>query len=132
MSSFSLHDALPIWRRACFRLVLVAVPWTGDAAKNNFAFAERAVLVLADVRDSGDFPIVFENRHAFTGEADDARTVFGNIRYSAGVNELVLRSGRGNEARTIPGSRMSLLTSGATIIFTIRSNFPSRRRDVQA
>src|SRR6266571_153206 len=93
-------------RRAGVRMILVAVPRTSDAAENNFALAERAVLMLADVRDGGNLSVVFENRHAFAGEADDAGAVFGNIRYSAGVNELVVRSSRCNDALTIRSFRM--------------------------
>src|SRR5438552_13045220 len=106
-------------RRTGVRLILIAVPRTGDAAENNFALAERAVLMLADVRYGGDLSVVFENRHAFAGEADDARAVFRNIRHSTGVHELVLRSSRGNEALTIPGFRMSLLTSAARRSLTV-------------
>src|SRR6266545_3432313 len=36
-------------RCPCVGLILIAVPRTGDAAKNNFALPKRAVLVLADV-----------------------------------------------------------------------------------
>src|SRR5206468_3687839 len=105
---------------------------TGDATENNFALPKRAVLVLADVRHGGNLSIVFEYRHALAGKADDARAVFGNIRYSACVNEIVLRSSRGNEALTIPGFRMSFLTSAATRSLTVKRHFTSSRCDVQA
>src|SRR6266581_3708138 len=100
-------------RRAAVRLVLVAVPRTGDAAENNFAFAERAVLVLADVRDGGDFSIVFENRHALTGEADDARAVFGNVGDGAGVNESLLFVAADVRRRILLIEHIRLLTSAA-------------------
>src|SRR6266436_5416052 len=100
------------------------MPRTCDAAENNLAFAERAVLVLADVRDGGDFSIVFENRHALAGQADDAGAVFGNVGDGAGVHVALSRSSRGNVALINFGlGRMSLHTSN----IPIRSNFPSRR-----
>src|SRR6266545_340064 len=107
------------------------MPWTGDTAENNFTLAERAVLMLADVRDGGNLSIVFENRHAFAGEADDAGAVFGNIRYSAAVNELVLRSSRSIEALTIPDFRMRLFTSAAMRSLTVKRHLSSSRCDVQ-
>ena len=88
-------------RRRCtrFGLVLIAMPRTSDAAENNFAFAQRPVLMLADIGDSGDFPIVFENRHAFAGETNNASAVIEDVGDGAGVDEF-FRSSRGNEALT--------------------------------
>jgi len=48
------------WRRrsSCVWLVLIAVPWAGEAAVDKFSFGERAILVLADAGQSGNFPLV--------------------------------------------------------------------------
>ena len=52
--------------------------------------------MLADVGDCGDFAIVFENRHAFAGNTDDAGTVFGNVSREAGsISGLFLAPLRG-------------------------------------
>jgi len=77
-------------RRARVRHILIPVPRTGDAAENNLALTERAVLMLADVRDGGDFSIVFENRDALARETDNAGAVFGDFDDGTSVNEPVL------------------------------------------
>src|SRR5205814_3787918 len=95
------------------RLVLVAVPRTGDAAENNFAFTERAVLVLADVRDGRDFSVIFENRHALAREANDPGAVFGNVGDAAGVDESFLFVADVRR-RILLIEHIRLLTSAAT------------------
>jgi hypothetical protein len=65
------------------------VPRTGDAAVNNLAPTERTVLMLANVRDGRDFPVIFEDRHALAGQADNTSAVVGNVRYRATVNEAI-------------------------------------------
>src|SRR2546426_2119916 len=77
-------------RRACVRRILIPVPGTSDTAENDFALTERAVLMLTDIRDGGDFSIVFENCHALAGKTDDAGAVFGNFDDGTSVNEPVL------------------------------------------
>ena len=88
------------WRSTRFRNVLISVPGTSDATVENFAFAERAVLVLAYVRHGGNFAVVFEDGDAFSGQTDDSGTTLRDVGDSAGVDETFLRSSRGNEALT--------------------------------
>src|SRR5438445_9681436 len=77
-------------RRACVRRILIPVPGTSDTAENDFALTERAVLMLTDVRDGGDFSIVFENCHALARETDNAGAVFRNVGDRAGVHKAVI------------------------------------------
>ena len=41
--------------------VLIAVPWTRDAAIDNFAFSQWPILVLADIGDGGYAAVIFED-----------------------------------------------------------------------
>jgi len=75
------------------------VPGTGDTTVNNFALAERSVLMLAHVRDGRNLSVVFENRHPFSGNTDDARAVFRDVGHGAGVDKHI-RYSRGNGALT--------------------------------
>ena len=63
------------------------MPRASDTARDNLPFAEWPVLMLADVGDSRDFSVVFEDRHPFTGNTHDAGAIFGNIRNRAGVDK---------------------------------------------
>ena len=85
-------------RSTCRRDVLITVPRTGDAAVENFALAERPVLVLADVRDGRDFAVVFEDGDALSRQADDTSAVLWDVGDGASIDESVLRSSRGDEA----------------------------------
>ena len=78
-------------RQASLGDVLIAVPWTSDAAKNNFAFAQGPVLVLANVGNSRDLSFIFEDGDPFAREANDSSAVFRNVGYGAGVDEAVVR-----------------------------------------
>ena len=61
-------------RAAVLEPVLVAVPRAGDAAVDDAAFAERAVLVRAEVRQRADLVAVTEHRDALAvRRRDDAR-----------------------------------------------------------
>src|SRR5260370_30258944 len=117
-----LHPDIESWNffhkrwRGCarFRLVLIAVPRTRDAAKNNFALAERPVLMLAHVRDSGDFSIVLKNRHALPRETHDTSTVFRNVSNRTGVNKTMLVAVDVRRWIRLVFARHRLLTSAAT------------------
>src|SRR5436190_18020851 len=67
------------WRSTRSRNVLIPVPGTGDAAVEDFAFAERAILVLAYVRNGGNFAIVLEDGDAFSRQTDDPGAAFWDI-----------------------------------------------------
>lgn len=75
-------------RSACVRSVLIAVPWTGDAAIEDFAFTKGSVLMLADVGYGGDLAVVFEDGDAFPTQANDARAVFRNFGDGTDVDEV--------------------------------------------
>src|SRR5262245_62016770 len=77
-------------RRAGVGIVLVAVPGTGDAAVHDLPLAKRPVLMLADIGDGGYFSVIFENRHAFAGEADDAGAVLSDVVHSAGIHKTIV------------------------------------------
>src|SRR5262245_52079457 len=80
------------WRRcACVWLILVTMPRTSNAAIDNFSFSKRPVLVLTDIRDSGNVSVVFEDCHALAGQADDARTVFRNVDDGARLHIAVVQ-----------------------------------------
>src|SRR5438034_3327672 len=109
------------------------MPGTSDAAENNLALTKRAVLMLADVRDGGDFSIVFENRDALAGKTDDARAIFGNFGDGAGVNEAILVAADVRR-RILLIEHFRLLTSAATngVTGTVQRFLPLRCHDVQS
>ena len=53
-------------RRTRIGEVLVPMPWAHDASVDDAAFAERAILMLTDVRNRGDLTVVPKDRHAFS------------------------------------------------------------------
>src|SRR5258708_7226535 len=76
-----LHEGR--WGRASVGLILITVPGASDTAENNFTLAKWAVLMLADVRDGGNFSIVFENGRALAREQDNASTILENVGHGA-------------------------------------------------
>src|SRR5690349_3952645 len=108
------------------------MPRTSDATINDFSFTQWAVLVLADVRDCGNFTIVFENRDPFAAQAHNARTLFRDVLDGANINETVFGSRRGNEVVRLVirhltfcsrASTVRLLASEATAKFAIQRGF---------
>src|SRR4051812_15774002 len=69
-------------RRAAVRQpVLIAVPRTGDAAVDDTAFAERTVLMSAQIGNGADLVAVAEDRDALAPRrGDDAGALVGNRR----------------------------------------------------
>ena len=65
-------------RRASIRLVLVAMPRTGHATVNDAAFAQGSVLMLTDIRDSGNFSVVAKHSDAFSRKRNNGRGIFRN------------------------------------------------------
>ena len=88
-------------RDAGVRQVLVAVPWTSNATIENFTLAQRAVLVLADVRNCGDFAVLCEDRDALARQADDSSAFLRDAVDSANIEVSFICSSRGSEARII-------------------------------
>jgi len=84
------RDLFNKWRRrsAGIWTILVAVPRAGDAAVENFAFSKGAILMLANVGDSRDFSVVFENGDTFAAEANDFSAVFRDFVDGTNVDEL--------------------------------------------
>lgn len=77
------------------RQILVSMPWTRDTAVDEFAFAERAVLVLAYIGDGADLGLaalgirIFVHGHSLAGEADYFRSVNAYIAKSTDFNETI-------------------------------------------
>src|SRR5882672_7661899 len=77
------------WRRAGFRLILVAMPWASDAAVDDTAFSQGAILVLADVGNRGDLAVIAKHCNSFPGERNDGRTFFRDAVYFANFDKAV-------------------------------------------
>src|SRR3954452_23897051 len=76
-------------RGARVGLVFIAVPRTHDTVIDYLSFAQRAVLVLADIRDRGDPAVVPEDRDTFAGDTGHHGTLFRNLVHAADVNESI-------------------------------------------
>ena len=74
---------------AGFGEVLIAVPGAGDAAVDDLALAERAVLMAAEVGDGGDLAVVAEDGDAFAAERHDAGAFFGDAPGGAGIEKAI-------------------------------------------
>src|SRR3954452_9501953 len=60
------------WSGAGVGQVLITMPRARNAAVDNLALAERAVLVAANVRHGGNLPVVFEDGDTLASARDDA------------------------------------------------------------
>src|SRR5690606_37388901 len=77
-----------------FGVVLETVPRAGDAAVDDLALAERAVLVSTDVRDRGDFAVPAKHRHTFPGNGDHLGAALRDLRGTTHRNQPVATRAR--------------------------------------
>src|ERR1041385_6149538 len=91
-------------RAAIAEPVLVAVPRAGDAAVDDAAFAERSVLVGAEIGQRADLVAVAEHRDPLAaGCCDDAGRTVGNVARRADRDPAVIAGRRDPPlARDIP------------------------------
>ena len=74
-------------RGARLRQVLVSVPRADDAVVDDAPFAQGTVLVLTDVRQGGEPPLVAKHRDTFAGEAGDDCAALRDVVDVAHVHE---------------------------------------------
>lgn len=76
-------------RGAVLRPVLIAVPRARDAAVDDPALAQRPVLMLADVRERRQPPLVAEDRHALAADRDHGGAPLGDRAHPSRLDEAV-------------------------------------------
>ena len=67
------------------------MPRAGDDAVDHAAFAERAVLVLTDIRERGDLAVVLENGDTLAGNRGDFRALHIRVWSSNGGSPRIER-----------------------------------------
>src|SRR5258708_9375596 len=73
-----------------FRFILITVPRAGNAPVYDATFAQRSILILANVRNSGDLAVVAKYGYALPIETNDGRALFGNAIYFADLDKTFL------------------------------------------
>src|ERR1043166_28660 len=67
------------------------MPGTGHAPVDDAAFAQRAVLMFADVRDRRHASVIAKHRDALAAKRNDSRSFFGNSLHFTDFDEAVLQ-----------------------------------------
>jgi len=66
------------------------MPGTGNAAVDDFAFAQWTVLVLTDIGNRRNFAVVLEDSNLLSGNGDNFGAVFWNFLDAAHLHKPVI------------------------------------------